>query len=186
MDNLFPNCPLIKEYNGEEVKSAKTSKPAGSDSIPNLNKVWTVSCILASHVFLSKSNLASSTQDSKICISTKESDLFNFIEADRPSLDGIKPNGPRTSQRSLSTPNCFDTVGIDENLCLRSCSESANPLLYRSKITDEIPHLDFRATNKFLAPTAETSPSIVTSLLANSKELLETRDLDKLISTPRI
>lgn len=176
----------MKEYNGEEVKSLKTSKPAGSDNNPNLNKIWIVSCILASHIDLSKLNLASSIEDSKICISTKVSDLFNFIKADRPSLDGIKPNGPRTSHRSLSNPNCFDTVGIFENLSLRSCSESARPLLNKSKIIDEIPHLLLRPTNRFFAPTAETSPDIVTNLLANSKESLEIRDFDKLISTPRI
>jgi len=95
------------------VKSAKISNPFGSDNNPNLNKIWIVSCIFASHIFLSKLNLASSMQDSNICISTKVSDLFNFIEADRPSLDGIKPNGPRTNHSNLSTPNCFLTVGID-------------------------------------------------------------------------
>lgn len=104
LDNLSPNCFLIKEYNGEEAKSGKTSKPAGSDNSPNLNKIWIVSCILVVHIFKSKSNLASSMQDNKICISTKDSDLFNFIEADRPSLDGIKPKGPRTSHSNLVSP----------------------------------------------------------------------------------
>jgi len=94
----------MKEYNGEEVKSVKISKPAGSDNIPNLNKIWIVSCILVVHIFKSKSNLASSMQDNKICISTRDSDLFNFIEADRPSLDGIKPNGPNTSHNNLVIP----------------------------------------------------------------------------------
>lgn len=103
-DNLSPNCALMKEYIGEEVKSVKTSKPAGPDSNPNLNRIWIVSCILVVHIFKSKSNLASSMQDNKICISTKVSDLFNFIEADRPSLDGIKPKGPKTSHSNLVIP----------------------------------------------------------------------------------
>ena len=94
----------MNEYNGEEVKSGKTSKPAGSDNNPSLNKTWIVSCILVVHIFKSKSNLASSMQDNKICISTKVSDLFNFIEADRPSLEGIKPKGPKTSHSNLSIP----------------------------------------------------------------------------------
>ena len=178
----------MNEYNGEEVKSGKTSKPAGSDNNPSLNKTWIVSCILVVHIFKSKSNLASSMQDNKICISTKVSDLFNFIEADRPSLDGIKPKGPKTSHSNLSIPKLGlrPNVGILEYICLSSGSVKTNPLLYRSKITEDNPHFDFKPTNKFLAPTAETSPSIVTNLLANSKESLETSDLDKLISTPRI
>lgn len=95
----------------------------------------------------------------------------------------MKPKGPKTNHLSLS-PTCLLTVGIEENKLLISGSVSTKPLLVKSNKTEDIPQFDFRATNKFLAPTAETSPSIVTNLLANSKEFVETNDLDKLISTP--
>jgi hypothetical protein len=95
------------------VRSAKISNLFGSDSNPNLHKIWIVSCISASRIFSAKLNLASSMQDSNVCISTKVSDLVDFIEAARPALDGIKPDGARTNHSNLSTPNCSLTVGID-------------------------------------------------------------------------
>jgi len=121
--------------------------------------------------------------DNNESILTRVSDLVIFIEDDRPLWVGINPKGPFTTHRSSSRAD-FLIVGICSKRESTSTSVRRIPLLTISRSIDGIPFKLLRDNKMFLGPGGVTSPVTVTNLFANSKHVLETKVLERLISTP--